>query len=168
MTPNENVTPRPAKHPPVKRGVQGFIARPAAERFWERVEKPEDPNGCWLWIGGTTGSSGYGRFTLTRAVSITAHRWSYEQHDGPIDEGLVIDHLCRVRLCVNPAHLEPVTNRENILRGVSVVAKQAAQTTCAKGHPFDTHNGRQRVCLTCQREAGRRYKQRQREKRRAS
>lgn len=160
-----------ATHPPVVVGVQGFVSRPAPERFWERVDRSgprsehrPDLGPCWLWTGATTGSKEYGRFTVAKGQAVVAHRWSYEHLVGPIPAGLVIDHLCRVHRCVNPAHLEPVTTRENILRGVSTVAKAAKQDRCVKGHPFDYVSPRQRVCRICQREASRRYKARKRQR----
>lgn len=79
-----------------------------ADRFFAKVEKTND---CWLWRAATT--VGYGVFKRATKVLVYAHRWSYEHHVGPIPEGLHIDHLCRVRACVNPAHLEPVTLAEN-------------------------------------------------------
>ncbi len=77
----------------------------------------EPSSECWLWTGSKRG--GYGRLRLSATGSVEAHRASYEYHVGPIAEGLVIDHLCRNRACINPAHLEPVTNRENIRRGMA-------------------------------------------------
>lgn len=74
----------------------------------------DGPNGCWLWTG-TIERTGYGRFWLGGRQEI-AHRASYALLIGPIPEGLTIDHLCRVRACVNPDHLEPVTLAENIRR----------------------------------------------------
>lgn len=71
-------------------------------------------SGCWNWVGGQS-SDGYGVWSLRGAVTRRAHRIMYERHKGPIPQGLQLDHLCRNRLCVNPDHLEPVTNRENIL-----------------------------------------------------
>ncbi len=90
-----------------------------------------------------------------------AHRFAYELLVGPIPDGLVIDHLCRVRHCVNPAHMEPVTRWENTLRGGSFSAVAARQTHCVNGHPFDeenTHVDRRgfRRCRACNRERLRR------------
>lgn len=75
-----------------------------------RAERP-DLGPCWLWTG-VIQKGGYGRFSLNRKY-VGAHRWSYEHHVGPIPKGLTIDHLCFVPACVNPAHLEPVTQGEN-------------------------------------------------------
>ena len=85
------------------------------------------------------------------------HRAIYEKFVGPIPDGLTIDHLCRNRLCVNPAHLEPVTLAANVLRGESLPAKNARKTHCPKGHPYDetnTHITKQgwRICKACNRE----------------
>lgn len=83
---------------------------PAAERFFSKVDKTPT---CWLWIAGTT-RGGYGIFgTEDTRKTTTAHRWSYEHHIAPILTGLVIDHLCNVRNCVRPDHLEVVTYAEN-------------------------------------------------------
>jgi len=96
----------PAYTPPVKDW------RP---RFWARVDKAA-PGGCWIWTGAVEGK-GYGAPSIN-GVKRPAHRLAYEDLVGPVPEGLHLDHLCRVRRCVNPAHLEPVTSRENTLRGV--------------------------------------------------
>jgi len=84
---------------------------PAVERFWKRTIQSAD--GCWEWIG-TINKVGYGY--LSDGVSKLAHRFAYELLIGPIPEGLQIDHLCNVRNCVNPAHLEAVTLQENMRR----------------------------------------------------
>lgn len=116
-----------------------------------------DPNtGCWLWTGAKS-RDGYGRIMLPDAGvrrSRPAHRVGYETFVGPIPDGLQIDHLCRVRHCVNPAHLEPVTPRENTLRGDGPAARRARQDVCQAGHPLplSTRADRRRVCVVCQAE----------------
>jgi hypothetical protein len=108
-----------------------------------------EPNsGCWLWLNALNGH-GYGtRWHNNKQTG--AHRVSYELHIGPVPEGLYLDHLCRVRCCVNPHHLEPVTQRENTLRG----ARGRMKTHCPHGHPLDyTEKSGKRVgrrrCGTC-------------------
>lgn len=85
-----------------------------------------------------------------------AHRMAYEHFKGPIPDGLYIDHLCRVRCCVNPDHLEAVSNRENILRGVGAGAIHARQKSCPLGHPYTQLKYRRR-CLVCARVSYRKY-----------
>lgn len=85
---------------------------PASVRFWRRVDRTD---ACWLWRGWIN-AKGYGHFGVNNRLTVKAHRWSYEQLVGPIPHGLTLDHLCRVRNCVNPAHLEPVTRAVNISR----------------------------------------------------
>lgn len=122
------------------------------ERFWQKVEKIPEVT-CWLWTGAAV-PLGYGHF-WNGTRSVPAHRFSYELHVGEIPSGLQIDHLCRVPACVNPQHLEPVTGRENTLRGVSFAAKNAAVTHCPKGHAYAGDNlryaGRGRYCRECHR-----------------
>lgn len=123
------------------------------ERFWAKVDKSGE---CWLWTG-VTNAGGYGRFTIGYS-NIMAHRWSYENAVGPIPEGLQIDHLCSVKRCVNPEHLEAVTGRVNTLRAPNAPATiHAAQTHCAHGHEFTAENtytpsGGGRYCRTCRAE----------------
>jgi len=113
---------------------------------------PEPNTGCWLWIAGVN-PLGYGQFWWS-GRTVTAHRFAYEREVGPIPDGLELDHLCRTRCCVNPAHLEPVTHRENTLRGDTITGRQARQTHCKRGHPlsgpnlYAKPNGR-RQCRTC-------------------
>lgn len=115
-----------------------------------------DENGCWLFQGHVNRATGYG--TVSNKY---AHRYFYEAHVGPIPHGLVIDHLCRVRSCVNPAHLEPVTQAENVRRAEGHVSTlRAAETHCRYGHEYTPQNTRTvrgrngrttRRCYTCQR-----------------
>jgi hypothetical protein len=122
------------------------------------------PGECWPWLAGTTGG-GYGYIVKggKHGKMLGAHRVAYELTVGPIPPGLCIDHLCRNRACVNPAHLEPVTMQTNLLRGETAAAANAAKTACKRGHPFDEANtGRQdggyRECRTCRRTRDREYK----------
>lgn len=105
------------------------------ERFWSKVEKTK---GCWNWKASKT-PNGYGKFVY-QGSCVRAHRVAYEMLVGPIPDGLQIDHLCRNRGCVNPKHMEPVTNRENCLRGESQAARNARKTHCVNGHEFTEDN----------------------------
>ena len=101
------------------------------DRFWSKVSKSD---GCWTWLGGLDGK-GYGYFRLGSRM-VGSYRLAYELLIDPVPDGLVLDHLCRNRKCVNPWHLEPVTNRENVLRGSGITAMQARQTHCKRGHAY--------------------------------
>jgi len=83
------------------------------QRFWKKVERIT--SGCWIWTGALAGH-GYGQIRVNRK-GIYAHRWIFEVDQGSIKKGLQIDHLCRNRSCVNPTHLEAVTQQVNITRG---------------------------------------------------
>jgi hypothetical protein len=127
-------------------------------RFWSYVTKSE---GCWLWTGATTRGYGYLRGNMT-TKNIYAHRLSYELHIGTIPDGLVLDHLCRNTLCVNPEHLEPVTNKENILRGMTLIAQNKRKTHCLYGHQFSDDNTYvnkhgDRDCIICRRRRSREF-----------
>jgi hypothetical protein len=115
--------------------IECFIPETYRPRFLPKVRQS---GACWLWIGGKT--EGYGRFCLHRGVERFVHRLMYEWTFGSIPEGMQLDHLCRNRACCNPAHLEPVTRRENILRGASPHAKNARKTHCVNGHEFTPEN----------------------------
>ena len=129
-----------------------------AARFWAKVDQ-DGPGGCWLWTAALY-RNGYGIFNV-RGRSCLAHRVAYELAIGPIPEGLQIDHVrargCMHRHCVNPAHLEAVTQRENLLRGDTVTAANAAKTHCPQGHAYDEANTMAqtdggRKCRQCQRD----------------
>lgn len=115
------------------------------DSFWSKARRTD----CILWMGAVN-SRGYGCFAVN-GVSQLAHRLSYEEANGPIPEGLVIDHLCRTHNCVNPEHLEAVTNRENNRRG------QAVLTECQRGHDWTdpamvyTRGDGRRECVECRR-----------------
>lgn len=121
------------------------------ERFWAKVNKGSSDN-CWLWTA-CVDKDGYG-FFWNGAKQGFAHRYAYEWFVGPIPKGLQIDHLCRVRNCVNPDHLETVTNRENTLRGYAPTAINARKTHCIRNHEFTPENTlrvpRGRHCKACQ------------------
>lgn len=104
-------------------------------RFYAKVDKTPT---CWLWTA-RLNAAGYGDFSVLGRQA-RAHRFAYFALVGVVPEGLVLDHLCRVRRCVNPAHLEPVTLGENTLRGETLSARNAAVTHCPAGHPYDDAN----------------------------
>lgn len=132
-----------------------FMDSRLPEAFWSKAI-PEPNSGCWLWTAGCT-AAGYSRF-----LRKYGHRASYEALVGPIPEGLQIDHLCRERSCVNPAHLEPVTCRENVMRGMAPLINaslQLSKTHCPKGHEYTASNtyvkknqngNPRRACRTCE------------------
>ncbi len=144
------------------------LLRRIAEDPWKYVSKPDGEDGCWFWRRKT--QRGYMQVNIG-GVYQQAHRLLYELTVGPIPEGLELDHTChtndescndsgdcRHRPCVNPAHLEPVTHAENVLRGRGLAAVNAARSHCIHGHPFSGANlivrykrGRPyRACRTCQ------------------
>ena len=117
-----------------------------------------DEQDCWLYAGQVS-SYGYG-IVQRDGKRYMAHRVMYENLVGEIPEGLYTDHLCRVRQCINPEHLEPVTNKENVLRGQGLAAQNARKTHCKNGHEFTPDNTMiyrganrpfMRVCRTCDR-----------------
>lgn len=121
------------------------VGEVAKARFWAKVERGDD---CWLWAGAKT-NDGYGRVRIENR-NLLPHRVSYEWAMGPIPDGLEVDHLCRNKACVNPAHLEPVTRHENQRRRAAVI------THCPAGHEYDSRNtyvspSGHRFCRACNR-----------------
>jgi hypothetical protein len=136
--------------------------------FWAKVDK-RGAGGCWVWTAAThSAQRPYGVFGI-RGKSSKAHRISWELLRGRIPDDLVLDHICRNHGCVNPDHLEPVTLRENVLRGVGITAIEARQTHCKYGHALVGGNLRRkskkrvgRQCATCWRRLRRDYMRRRR------
>lgn len=138
------------------------MSRRLAEKFWDRVVIAGE--GCWLWDGVVARAHGYGSLSQRyggKVVTHRAHRLSYELLVGPIPDGMELDHLCRVRDCVRPDHLEPVSHAENVRRGLApdALRRRRAETThCPQGHPYagdnlhiytDKRDYEHRVCRAC-------------------
>ena len=157
-----------------KAGVRVRNAPPEV-RIWLYVELPVDPWACWLWSGVLDGK-GYGSF-WDGTRQIKAHRWMFEHFGGTYPEGRPhLDHLCRVRSCCNPIHLDPVSNRENTRRGLAGHARAAqlrAITHCPAGHLYDeantyiAPNSTSRHCRTCKSQRNAERQKRLREERAA-
>ena len=143
------------------------------EKFWSRVLKTET---CWLWRG-SLDWKGYGRFVVNRfkkKYSSPAHRISYYLVNGfEVPATMSVDHLCMVKGCVNPKHLDVVTNKENVLRGNSPMAVNARKTHCKNGHEFELFLPKYaaqmyRRCRICWLESMRAWHRRKREERNES
>lgn len=150
----------PVTHP-TRRYAYGHLSQTVgtdATRFWGRVTRA-GPGDCWEWQGKRI-EHGYGVFFLdVLRGEVMAYRYAWERLRGAIPEGLVIDHLCRNPSCVNPDHLEPVTNAENTRRGL----QGRMVTQCPRGHAYDEENtyvrpNGQRKCRACNREKERERK----------
>ena len=126
---------------------------------------PEPNTGCWLWLGPL--GDGYGRWWDGKK-HWPAHRFLWERINGPVPDGMEMDHLCRLRSCVNPDHVEAVTSRQNTLRGFGFCAVNARKTHCVKGHDLTDapvyvrkRDGRKwRSCMVCNRARGTTYSNR--------
>lgn len=133
--------------------------RPVLERFYDKVLFTTD---CWEWQGHII-HNGYGQFGLNSKV-VGSHRFAYELYNGKIPQGMTVDHLCRNRKCCNPEHLEIVTNKENILRGIGITAINSKKTHCKRGHPLSGDNlykyKNMRECKKCSRQATIDYRKR--------
>lgn len=152
------------------------VSRPIIDRFLEKVVPTT--SGCWMWAGGSIKGYGElgGRNPEGRHTMLYAHRFAYEYFIGPIPRGLHLDHLCRTPLCVNPTHLEPVTRRENTMRGDAPTVVLHRLGVCRRGHRMTLEN-RYRLpgkpegtgeCRTCRHDRDRRHnaarRQQQKEK----
>ncbi len=131
-----------------------------------RFISPEPMSGCWIWTGGLD-KDGYAlgyRPSPAKPHTVRAHRAIYKLLVGPLSSALTLDHLCRTRCCVNPDHLEPVTNKLNIMRGEGWAAKNARKLVCAKGqHSLEDayiNPKNQRICRICSAESQARYRER--------
>jgi ribosome-binding protein aMBF1 (putative translation factor) len=129
-------------------------------RFWNKVHKTAD--GCWLWTGRLR-PDGYADLKYEGKMML-AHRLSWIDQHGPVPDGKELDHLCRQRHCVNPEHLEPVTRRENIMRG-DLPKMHRDITHCPAGHEYTPQNTRvdrkgKRNCRTCSRGHTREWQER--------
>lgn len=127
-----------------------MIPQKDQDRFWAKVDKSFC--GCWTWSG-KIGKNGYASFRF-RNKTTTAHRFSYQIFFGHVDTSKHVDHLCRVRHCVNPAHLDAVSVRENVVvRGLGLTAKNSRKKFCIRGHELSGDNlriiGKSRRCVTC-------------------
>lgn len=135
----------------ITKKIMSHLSKPDTQkRFWSKVEQSGK---CWNWTGNLN-NGGYGVFSLLRS-NWGVHRLSYHLLVGKFPAHLTIDHLCRNRRCLNPKHLEPVTLKENCLRGIGPTALNAKKKTCALGHPYVGDNLRvskrgYRCCIKCQ------------------
>jgi len=127
------------------------------DRFWSKVNKTDS---CWEWTS-SKNSSGYGYFGISSDNVVRAHRFSYEHYKGKIPKGLTIDHLCRNRKCVNPEHLEAVTQQENIRRGETGLHNRI-KSHCQHGHGYTKENTYvyygKRNCRICRSKYGLEYR----------
>lgn len=133
------------------------------DRFWSKVQREQ--GGCWIWIGAKN-ANGYGRFWYDRRVMV-AHRVAYLMLVGQVPEGKDLDHLCRIRACVNPEHLEPVSRDTNLKRGIG----HGSESHCPSGHSYSGYNlirqGSSRRCRICRNNQHREYMRAKRVKARA-
>jgi hypothetical protein len=154
-----------------------MAGREVMARFWEKVNRagpvaPAVGTSCWIWTAAKN-SKGYGVFRGVAGRMVVAHRVSFAEANGVVPVGMDLDHLCRVRHCVNPAHLEAVSRQENVRRGVgpaATIARAAAMDRCRRGHsrsPVDTKTCRRADgstfvrCLSCCKAKHSRYRARQ-------
>jgi hypothetical protein len=116
------------------------------DRHFQKV-MPEPNSGCWFWMG-TINWGGYGTIRVSDGRNRVVHRVAYETDIGPVPDGLVLDHLCRVRCCCNPQHLEAVTHLENVRRGLRCSANRG-NGLCAQGHDYEANKIFRRGAWCC-------------------
>lgn len=135
------------------------------KRLLKKISLDEQSD-CWNYTGAIH-RGGYGHIGYKSARHMLAHRVSYNVFVGIIPDKMVLDHLCRNRKCVNPKHLEPVTQRQNLLRGEGIQAINAKKTKCLNGHDFDIlfKYGNSRGCTKCNSDRNRKTYLRNKEKR---
>ena len=135
---------------------------PAAVKFNEKylIDRsiPEPNTGCWLWLGSVS-QDGYSQ---VGKPPWSGHRIAFEVKHGPVPEGMEVDHICRVRCCVNPDHMQPLTHYDNLIKSYRKVSPNSLKTHCPKGHPLDGENlrlkktstrlGVSRQCKACERD----------------
>jgi len=134
-------------------------------RFWSKVRKTDQ---CWFWTASKIGNRGYGKYWHDGKLKL-AHVVSFEAHHGPVPTGLVVDHICNVRECVNPNHLQAITQRDNARRGAGFSGLNSRKTHCAKGHELTDENvkivkrvdGIRRKCRECDRQEKRNARRRE-------
>ena len=147
------------------RRTRPITITPAAVEILDKRTAVNEETGCWEWTGHLN-NQGYGAATFGDGVPYLAHRASYTRHKGPIPQGSVLDHLCRNPACINPEHLDPVSDQENVRRGMSPGAKALRRDECLHGHPYPEFlqiaQGRRR-CTACSAEAVRRCRARKAE-----
>lgn len=150
-----------------KHGLLANVVRPTASEYAAKYIELDAASGCWAWIG-PPASQGYG-FANHNGVRSMAHRFVYQLYRGDIPDGLVLDHLCRNRICVNPDHLEPVTHAENLHRGEGETFVAHRSGVCLKGHELTPDNlyvdpnGTRRCVICCRANRAEAYQRRKRE-----
>lgn len=153
---------------PINLPVLLETGEPTLSRFWAKVDRngpvPEaapELGPCWLWTGATNGKNGYGIFrgmverheNGSRKWAL-AHRYSFAVAGETVPDRMELDHRCRCRTCVNPAHLQVLSHRDNTLAGNTITARQAQRDLCVNGHPFDKLDSRgRRRCSICDKAA---------------
>ena len=131
------------------------------DNFLAKVGAPDAGGGCWCWTG-SRDRHGYGNISVN-GFCIGAHRVAYQLAVGAVPDGMDLDHLCRIRHCVNPAHLEPVSRRENTMRSsIAPAGVNAAKASCINGHAYVAANtyldrAGHRHCRTCRAAARERH-----------